>query len=224
MSLQTRRVCVLGVLFFLKLLSNDAAAQVSFALATLTHADPVPGTPLIIQAVLNDPTPYSRIYFRYRVFSSSEFSTLEMDLTGSQAAARIPAEHIRPPFIEYYLIFVRTDGEFETHPPGPAGDPFASPPGGTLQIQVRDPGNQSGVIFLSPETAGRLDPDEVVIAASLLRADSAIVRSATKIWLDGIDVTDQAVFTGDLLVFVPDNAGMVLGGGRHTVSDRSGVP
>ncbi len=221
MSLHTRLARASWLLLFCtNSFGVSAAAQVSFALATITHSDPVPGNPLVIQAELNEPAAYSRIYFRYRAFSSSEFLTLEMDLTGSNATVRIPGNQVIAPFVEYYLIFVRHDGNVETNPPGDATDPFSSPPGGTLQIQVRDPQGQSGVVFLSPETAGRLDPDEVVIAASLLRTDSTIVRAATKLWLDGIDVTDQAVFSGDLLVYVPENAGILLSGGKHVATIR----
>ncbi len=221
MSLSTRLTRAFG---FLLLLTNsfsiDADGQVSFAIATISHSDPVPGQSLVVHAELNEPTAYSRVYFRYRVFSSSEFITLEMDLTGQTATARIPGENVVAPFIEYYMIFAREDGSAETLPPGSTADPFSSPPGGTLQIQVRDIQGISGVTFLSPEIGGRLDPDEVVIAASLLRTDSTIVREATRLWLDGIDVTDQAVFSGDLLVFVPDNAGMELSSGKHTAAIR----
>ena len=219
MTLTMRAGCILG--FLLSVAQPFTLhAQVSFGVSSINHSDPVPGQPLLIQASLHEPSAYERLYLRYRTFSSSEFSTLEMDLTGSSATGRIPGEMVSPPFIEYYLILIRTDGSVETNPPGDAGDPFISPPGGILQIQVRDPRNQFGVVFLSPERTGRLDPDEVVIAATLLRADSAIVKTATRLWLDGIDVTEYAVMTDDLLVLVPENAGMTLSGGKHVAIIR----
>ena len=212
-----------GFLFFILLSSpffTPLQAQISFGVASVSTSDPVPGQPLVIQAELHEPATYERIYLRYRSFSSSEFATVEMDLIGSTAGTQIPGNLVTPPFVEYYMILIRKDGGVETNPPGETGDPFAAPPAGTLQTQVRDPQNHYGVVFLSPDRAGRLDADEVVIAATLLRADSTIVRSATRLWLDGIDVTEHAVFTGDLLVFVPENAGIVLSGGKHVAVVR----
>lgn len=141
-----------------------------------------------------------------------------MDLIGNSATVQVAAQYVLPPFLEYYLIFVGTDGSVETNPPGESTDPFASPPGSPLQIQIRDGGQSSGVVLLSPEPVFRLAPDEVVVAFSLQRVDSTIAKSATRLWLDGSDVTHHVVASGDLLVFVPDNVGITLPGGSHQLT------
>ena len=57
----------------------------------------------------------------------------------------------------------------------------------------------------------------MLISISLLRADSAVVRRATQIKLDDINVTTAAVFSEDLIVYVPENQNLVLSPGVHTI-------
>jgi len=213
--LRTRSVFGVLVVLPLLFLPGVSPAQPSFEVATITTSQPIANRDLMIRAELNEPSGFDRVYFRYHPFGAAEYTTLEMDLHGATATARVPADDVLAPFIEYYLIFVRPDGSMETNPSGSAADPFSSPPGSTLQIQIRDQENTAGVIFLSPETAARLQPDDVIFAFSLLRTDTTIVRTSTQVRLDGIDVTDKVVASGDLFVFVPDNAGVILSGGRH---------
>ncbi|MDH4069245.1 MAG: hypothetical protein OEV30_02360 [Ignavibacteria bacterium] len=200
--------------------SVTVRAQVSFEVARITHSEPVARTPLVIRAELNDPGQYNQIYFRYRAFGAGEYATLEMDLVGNTATVQVAAQDVLPPFLEYYLIFMKTDGSVETNPPGEAAAPFESPPGSPLQIQIRGESESSDVVLLSPEPAFRPSSDEVIVAFSLQRVDSTIAKSSTQLWLDGTDVTDHVVASGDLFVFVPGNVGIALSGGTHRLTIR----
>ena len=60
----------------------------------------------------------------------------------------------------------------------------------------------------------------MVISFSLLRADSVVDRQATKVLLDGADISKNVILSGDIGVVSPDNAGLALAPGSHQVVVR----
>jgi hypothetical protein len=202
------------------LFTGAATAQVSGEIATVTHSEGITGRPVTITVGLHQAESIARVYLRYRSFTHSVFNTLEMDLVRDNATTAIPAEDVLPPFLDYYLILEYRDGSFMTDPPGGGEDPFSTPPPGTLQIPVTEPFRAESVLFLSPDPDDRVTAENLVIAVSLLRADSTVFKPATQLLIDGNDAPAGVVRTDDLLLFVPSNVGLDLDPGSHTITVR----
>lgn len=225
MRLAVRAAGMVGLIVFLGAL-NAAHAQVSPTILSVGPDDAVEKTPVIIRAELRQLEAVDRLAVLYRAFGSSQFVLVEMDLAGSGATATLPAEAVLPPFLEYYLAIVRRDGSMESYPVSQTPDPFLLPPPNTLRLPVRAADAPAQILFLSPEPTEVLEAAEVVVAISLLRADTIVVQTATKVTLDGADVTDKVVFSEDLLVFSPSSHDIMLAAGVHRVGvqlfDRTG--
>lgn len=156
------------------------------------------------------------IQLLYRPFGSSTWRKGEMDLRGNTARFTVNPNYALPPFMEYYLVLSDAAGKQESYPPNGGGNPFTAPPAQPLRVTILEPEKEQ-VLFLSPEPDATLDPDDVLISISLLRADSTVVRRATQIKVDDVNVTAGAMFSEDLIVYVPENHGLVLSPGPHTV-------
>ncbi|MGA9116604.1 MAG: hypothetical protein WB626_07510 [Bacteroidota bacterium] len=212
----------------LLVLAAEAAAQVSTGVLVHTPPEAPARHPLLVQADLLQGGLVDRVEILYRPFGTGEYSRIEMDIRGNRASAYIPGKDILPPSLEFYLVLWKRDGSLETHPLGEGGDPFATPPGKTLLLPVRaeDPSEEQ-ILILSPEPGAVMEPEEVLISASLLRADTTVDRGATRVYLDGADVTSAALIAEDLVIFLPSNAGRAPAPGQHRVTvelyDRQGT-
>ncbi len=195
-------------------------AQVSTSITSVSPSDAVSETPLSIRAELQNGESVERVYFVYRPFGESEWTHKEMDLLGNTATVKIPADDVRPPFVEFYFVLALRSGAREAYPLSDSPDPFSTPPSKTLQLPVVNKEDDVQAVFLSPDQSESFAPSDVLISVSLLRADSIVVRRATQILLDGADVTQYAVRSDDMLVYVPDNHGVLLKPGRHRVTVR----
>jgi hypothetical protein len=211
---------LLPALLIAVLFSGDLRAQVATRVASLTPDEAAAGIPLAVAVDLTQAADLEGIILLYRSFGESEFRRIEMDLRGTRATATIPAGAILPPFLEVYLVLRDRSGKLEVYPLGDSPDPLSTPPQNTKRIMVRAEETDAGALFLSPEPSSILVPEEVLISVSLFRTDSTVARNATRVLFDGVDVTDKAVFAGDLISFVPANAGIDLSPGMHTASVR----
>jgi len=197
-----------------------ATAQVTQDIATVTYSEATSGRSLDISVELQQGQQAERVYLRYRVFTRSEYTTLEMNLVNNVATARIPAEDVLAPFIEYYLIVASRDGTLQTSPPGEALDPFSTAPAGTFQLPIKDTDRSPGILLLSPDPNERLLSPDVLIAVSLPRVDILMESQSARLLVDGVDVTAEAVLSDVLLVYIPDNFGVSLAPGDHSVEVR----
>jgi hypothetical protein len=177
------------------------------------------GAPLLISADVLRGESVDDLYLLYRTLGSSQYVRVEMDLRGTRASALVPAADVRPPFLEYYLVLHLRSGVLQTHPLSTTADPFSFPPENVLRLPIR-PAEESPAqaLLLSPDPAFPVPSEEVVISVSLLRADSLVNRRATRLLVDGTDVTADAVFSDDLLVYVPENFSRTLSPGRHGIT------
>ena len=214
-----RAAACVGLVVFLSAL-NAAHAQVSPTIFSVGPDQAVARSAVTIRAELRQLDVIERLAVLYRPFGSSEFAVVEMDLGGSAATATLPAEVVLPPFLEYYIAIVRRDGTMESFPVSQTPDPFLLPPPNTLRLPVRAADEPVQILFLSPETTEVLDAEDVVVAISLLRADTTVVQSATQVMLDGAEVTDKVLFSDDLLVFSPVAHDIRLAPGVHRVVVR----
>lgn len=200
------------------LITAASHAQLSSYVASVSPADAVSETPLTVRVELRQGEPIERAYFVYRTFTKSEWTRQELELFGNTAITKIAANAVTPPYIEYYVVLALRNGKVESHPLSESTDPIARPPSRTLQIPVIKKEEDLQVVFLSPELNAAFTPSDVLISVSLLRADSTVVRRATQLFLDGADVTQYAVLSDDMLVYVPDNHGLKLTPGSHKVT------
>jgi len=207
-------LAVLVVLSFLPVWG--ALAQLSSAVTDVSAGEAVSRSPVTVSVALREGHAATSILLLYRPFGTREFRKAEMDLRGSTASSVLPADVVVPPFVEYYIVLSDASGRREAYPRSSSGDPMVVPPPQLLRIAVKEEAEQQ-VLFLSPDPNAIVNPDDLLISISLLRADSAVARRATQIKLDDVNITHAAVFSGDLIILSPENLGIQLSAGRHTV-------
>jgi hypothetical protein len=214
--------CVLTSLLVLTALAPVAGvAQVSTKVASISPTASEPDIPVVLTVNLLHGETIERVFLVYRPFGESQYTTVEMDLVGDVAAAKLPPKVVQPPGIEYYVVLGNRNGVLETYPLSETADPFRNPPEKTLRLPIREADDTSPeVVFLSPEPMASVPASDLVISFSLLRADSSVVARATRVTLDGVDVTNDILFSGDVAVYVPENTGRRVAPGRHRVTVR----
>ena len=186
-----------------------ADAQVIPIVSKINTPEAVQGQPASISAELSQNQGISRVLLLYRPFGESEFRDIEMLLTGRTATATIPAAAVTPPYIEYFIRVEMIAQGTETYPiQNPELNPLK------LFIKEANPKDQE-VRILSPEAGQTLTAEDLGIAVSLFYASDAVDRAATHLYLDGVDVTAQAVFSDDMILYSPANFNRPLNLGTH---------
>jgi hypothetical protein len=211
-------LCTAGMIF---LPSSRLHAQVSTLVLSVSPTETSANTPLTVRAELRQGASIDRMYFLYRPFGESNYKRLEMDLLGTVATVSVPPKDVVAPLLDYYLVIAERFGGLETYPLSESADPLSTPPAKTVQITVHPEAAAGGpVLFLSPEPFAPVAPEDVLVSVSLLRAPPEVVKPATQIFLDGVDVTASAVFSGDIIVYIPENFSVRLGPGEHRLLVR----
>jgi len=206
---------------------ETAPAQLSTRVSSVTPTETAAGVPVTVQVELFAAETVEAMYFLYRPFGRSEWTKLDMDIIGNIATVRLPIRDVISPSIEYYVVLMDRLGSLETYPLSETDDPLSTPPQRTAQIAIRaEEELDEQVIFLTPEPSASVSPEDVLISVSLLRADSLVERRSTRMLLDGADVTADAVFADDIIVYAPENLAVRLTPGNHRVTvnlfDRAG--
>lgn len=208
-----RSLCAAGCLL---LIPAATVAQLALSVVSASPGEAPVRKPLMLTVELKQGHRAVGVQLLYRSFGTSTYRKAEMDLRGNTARYTIPADFARPPFLEYYLILTDAAGKRESSPPNAGGDPVTNPPPQPARISIQEEENQQ-ILFLSPEPGASLNTEDVLVSISLLRADTSIVRKATQIKIDDVNVTAGAVFSDDMIVYIPENNGLVLAPGPHTV-------
>ncbi len=196
-------------------------AQVLPPIGSIEPDEALAGAPITVTAQLLSGESVERLYLLHRPLGEAQFQQVEMDLVGNMASITLPSKFLVPPLLEYYFVIVDRNGEAVAFPPSTTGDPFSTPPIHTLTLPIRTASEgESQILFLSPDPSDVLNPEDVVVSVSLLRIDSLVVPSATEIYLDGANVTPKSILTGDMIIFIPENAGITLSPGVHKVGVR----
>ena len=213
--------CALAALVLL-CASALAVAQVSDKVVRVGAGAPAPGKPLVITAELSSTVSVERIEVAYRQFGERDYRRSEMALAGNTGTATIPAAELVPPFLEYYLILtLRTSAVPETYP-------LENAPEHPLRVDLQGAETTTPPItILSPDRDERLNPEDVLISFSLSPRDTGIDDRATRVFLDGVDVSQYVVATDRLYVLRPENLSGRLDGGDHGIRiqlfDRNGT-
>ena len=205
---------VAGLTLFL--ISSVALSQINTRITRISPANATTGQSIAVSASLAKTDGVQRMVFVYRSFGESEYKKVDMDIRGNVATCVVPGPSVQSPFLEYYIVFQLANGSYETYPVAETSDPLTNPPQRTGRIGVSARGTTK-VIFLSPDTDLPIAPGDVLISFSMLRVDSTVDRTATRVFLDDADVTKGVVLSGDIGVLVPDNIGIQLSPGQHSV-------
>ncbi len=184
---------------------------------------------LISQLILSEDQIVSGILF-YRIIGELSYQEIPMSYSNGSWFGIISGDRVVEPGIEYVTILNKFDGGRIALPL--SNNPFLNP----LNIQVTalkksqdnvlqlsgqkvKKRNLSGqyvdadILILSPEDGSINRPDEIVISASLFNAPN-VDQSDYQILLDGKDLTDLSIISGDVLSLVPENE---LDVGLHSI-------
>jgi len=187
---------------------SKAVDRVSGVTAKPAH----PGEALIVQAQLVDAAVMERVELAYRSFGQRDYRKMEMMVVDNTASATIPAPDVVAPFVEYYvIIYVRNSTEVETYPPvNPETQPLKT------EVIEGNPANNF-ITIISPDENEQLESDDVLISFTVL-TDSTVDSAATRLRVDGKDITDEAVRSGNLMIVHPENANLLLSSGTHSIA------
>ena len=201
-------------IFLLFIISSiQINAQVSDIVSSVKTGTSTEGMPLIISADLYQGATVESAVIFYRAFGQSEFVKRDMEIMGSSASVTIPAEEVVAPYLDYYLLFTTNNGVQQSYP---IGAPDAASP---LRIEIKavSPKDKE-VVILSPAPGETLSQSDLFISISLIKASANVNVSATKVLVDGNDITSKAVFAGDLILFYGDNFPEDVKIGQHSLT------
>jgi hypothetical protein len=168
-------------------------------------------TPLSLSVELTQNSQIRRVVLHYREFGKTEFKEADMLLSGRTAVATVPATAMTPPYIEYYISMQLADNKQATFP-------SESPEMNPLKIQVKEVDVKDlEVRFLSPEPGETLAAEDLAVAVSLMYASEIVDKRRTRIYLDGADVTSEALISDDVLLYSPKNFDKQLNFGAHSI-------
>ncbi|HZY10566.1 MAG TPA: hypothetical protein VFF29_05370 [Bacteroidota bacterium] len=205
---QRNWIIAIAVTFFISL----ANAQVSDKISKITFGEVKGGEPLSIQVDLAKTVELEKIEIAYRQFGQREYKRMELPITSNAASGSIPATELASTFLEYYFIlFDKQSGSEETYP---LENPIEHPLTFTLPETQQE--NQY-IVVLSPEDNERLKIEDAVISFSIQTTESSIDKPATKVYLNGSDVSGNAVISDDLFVISPPNIISAFKSGSNTI-------
>lgn len=175
-------------------------SQPSNLISRVEVGDVIANQPIELKAELFSTAEISSIFIAFKNFGETEFTRREMEIRGTAAYVVIPAEFVTPPSIEYYILISLSTGELFTYP---VGSPEQIPPERiTVQQQVEQKGD---VLILSPAEGENVITDELLITLSFINASSDVAVNATKIYLNGSEVQQYALFAEDLIILSGSN-------------------
>jgi hypothetical protein len=215
-----RILCLVSFLFPIVFLSV-AYGQVSQYVVEVKVPQATEKTPIAVSVELTQNVLVQRVVLLYRQFGETEYKELEMLLTGRTAVAALPGKAVIPPYVEYFIRLQLTDGSQAFFP---SENPEVNP----LKIAVKgvDP-KEDEVRFLSPEQGETLAAEDLAVAISLMFTSDAVDKQRTRLYIDGADVSNEALLSDDVVLYNPKNFDKPFALGAHSVKvelyDTSGI-
>ena len=190
-------VSLVAVICMISAAILTAQAQVSSVVLRVNAPVVSQNQPLPISVEFTPSGNVERVYFKYRGFGESEYRQQEMLLAGNSATITIAAQYILPPYLEYYIQVTLSNGRSETFP-------IENAESTPLKATVKpvDPKSLE-VRLLSPEQGETVANEDLVVAVSLFYASDNVNKNGTKLFLNGVDVTAQAIFSDDVILYSP---------------------
>ncbi len=210
--LRRRIACVIGFAGLLLIASAGGAYAQQGQIVNLTaSSQAVEDSPLIVKAEVRSLANISQALLFYRNDLSMDFQQSEMSFDESTMtlSGTVPAGYVISPYVEVYVRLIMKDGTSETYP-------VESPTENPVRLSVGSAESEQDILVISPERDQRLTLDNLMIAASMLYAPQSVDRKKTKLYLDGLDVTADAVVSGDIIVYSPSKFPMTIARGIHT--------
>ncbi len=205
--------CVLVLVFFTVFLSSpNSYGQISKSISSISNTTSQQNSDVTFDLDLFQANTVSRITFFYKPFGESSYKSRDVIVTGIKANVTIPKEEVVPPSIEYYFMIELKDGNIETYPID--FDRTKLPL--TLKVEPLQQ-KETAVILLSPEPGFKAPSSDLLISVSLFGSPLSINRDMTKLFIDDRDVSENALYAGDLINYYPDNFEPKLQQGSHTL-------
>ncbi len=209
------------LLLFHLLLLSSSFAQINDYISNVSVHNGKEDVPLTISVGLLQTSAVSRIEFAYKTFGRNEYLSQELNIMGNIATGEIPADEVSPPYIDYFFLIHLSDGSVSSYP---LGAPELAAP---LRYEVTPHSEKDDeIIILSPKKNSLVKASDLLISVSLLRASDKVDKSAAKIFINNVDVSSMSLFSGDLIVFYPENFPGTLSGGaafiRVELYDKEG--
>lgn len=206
------QVKFLIVLFtFMFSINFQFLAQDNPQIISVKTSEPKEGAPLTFTVGLLQPNLFSNVLLATRKVGDTEYRYTEMVIRGTDAEVTIPSDLISSPYIEYFVLLEFSEDKKETHPLGMPESENAL----RVFLQSESPKDRE-IIFLNPDRS-LLSIQDYAIILSLLRADDSVDKSATKLFINNVDVSEYSVIAGDLVIFNPKNFSQFSTPGLKTV-------
>ncbi len=186
-------------LFVLLLFSSICALAQATADRQLrvTYGDAVEGKPLEIRISSPMGAQVDRAVIRYKNFGISEYRFIEAQPQGNDFVGTIPANYVIAPSIDFYVVAVLRDNTQVTFP-------FLTPIQTPANITVRPLPEDPNLVVISPSKEEVLRPEDVVISFSYYTISDKISKEKSQLFVDGKDVTKKAIFSENLVTYIPD--------------------
>lgn len=193
-------------------LPQSTFGQEGQILNVVTAARPVENNSLPVKANVKSLANVTQALLFYRNDLSSDFQQVEMSLdqTNMALTGTVPAEYVVSPYVEVYIRLIMRDGTSETYPEEKATE-------NPVRFAVGPAESQQDILIISPEKNQKLNVDDLMISASMLYAPESVDRRKTRLYVDGIDVSADAVVSGDIIVYSPTKFPMGMDQGVHSV-------
>ncbi|MGQ9805968.1 MAG: hypothetical protein ACUVRP_07820 [Chlorobiales bacterium] len=188
----------IGLLALLLLFSISASAQATAdRQLRVTHGDAVEGRPLEIRISSPVGAQIDRAVIRYKNFGISEYRFIEAQPQGNDFVGTIPANYVIAPSIEFYVVAILRDNTQVTFP-------FLTPIQTPANITVLPLPEDPNLVVISPSKQEVIRPEDVVISFSYYTLSDKISKERSQLFVDGKDVTSKAIFSENLVTFIPD--------------------
>ncbi len=204
------RCIVLAVISLLLFLAADGLAQ--DRQLNVRYGQAQEGQPFEVRIEPPQNVQVVRAVVRFKVFGSSDYRDIEAQPAGNVLSAVIQGKDVEIPSIEFFVVALLSDNSRLTFP---AVSPEANP----VSVTVRPKPEDDNVIIVSPTRDDIVLNDEVVISFSFYRVSARVDKSKTDLFVNGVNVTERAVFSENLVSYVPER-NLPVGVNRATIIVR----
>lgn len=206
-----RRVIFVFTCLYWALSPKNVHAQQGQVINITASSKAVENSPLTVKAEVKSLTGISQALLLYRNDLSVDYQQTEMSFDESTMSltGTVPSSYVITPYVEVYIRLILRDGTSQTYP-------TETPTENPVRISVTSSEAGEDILIISPERNQRLTVDNLMIAASMLYASKTVDRKKTRLYFDGLDVTADAVVSGQMIVYSPSKFPMPIAGGIHT--------
>ena len=188
------------VFAILILTTFSSFAQMSNSISSVDFGEIKDGNSVKVTASLINSPLISRVQIVYKSFQETDFRIREMEIQGNIAQYQIPPEDVSAPTVSYYLVIELKNGLRETYP---LGVPESAQP---IELTVSAKSEKDNeILILSPTANETVKLNDLFISISFIKASDEVDISKTKIIFNGVDVTKNTIFSGELLLYYPQN-------------------